>query len=60
MLNEEHYKFAKQCGATHLVVHLVDYFGHNKKKQISQLERKMAGEKLGPTMKYGRLNICSN
>lgn len=30
MLNEEHYKFAKQCGATHLVVHLVDYFGHSK------------------------------
>jgi len=32
MLNEEHYKFAKQCGATHLVIHLVDYFGHNKDK----------------------------
>ena len=30
MLNEEHYKFAKQCGATHLVIHLVDYFGHEK------------------------------
>lgn len=30
MLNEAHYKFARQCGATHLVVHLVDYFGHNK------------------------------
>jgi mannonate dehydratase len=30
MLNEEHYKFAKQCGATHLVVHLVDYFSHEK------------------------------
>ena len=30
MLNEAHYKFAKQCGATHLVIHLVDYFGHNK------------------------------
>lgn len=32
MLNAEHYKFAKQCGATHLVIHLVDYFGHNKDK----------------------------
>lgn len=31
MLNSEHYKFAKQCGATHLVIHLVDYFGHNEK-----------------------------
>jgi mannonate dehydratase len=30
MLNESHYKFAKQCGATHLVIHLVDYFGHGK------------------------------
>ena len=30
MLNGQHYRFAKQCGATHLVIHLVDYFGHNK------------------------------
>jgi len=30
MLNEANYKFAKQCGATHLVVHMVDYFGHAK------------------------------
>jgi len=26
MLTAENYAFAKQCGATHLVVHLVDYF----------------------------------
>lgn len=26
MLNAEHYQFARQCGATHAVVHLVDYF----------------------------------
>jgi len=25
-LNEEHYRFAKQCGCTHIVAHLVDYF----------------------------------
>jgi len=30
MLNPEHYRFARQCGATHLVVHLVDYFGHTQ------------------------------
>ncbi len=30
MLNREHYQFARQCGATHLVIHLVDYFGHQK------------------------------
>lgn len=26
MLNREHYDFARQCGCTHLIVHLVDYF----------------------------------
>jgi mannonate dehydratase len=26
MLDDEHCRFAKQCGATHVVVHLVDYF----------------------------------
>lgn len=26
MLNAEHYRFAKQCGASHVVIHLVDYF----------------------------------
>jgi mannonate dehydratase len=25
-LNPDHYRFARQCGCTHLVVHLVDYF----------------------------------
>lgn len=29
MLNREHYRFARQCGATHAVVHLVDYFAAN-------------------------------
>jgi mannonate dehydratase len=34
MLNRQHFDFAKQCGCTHLVVHLVDYFnkGHQKDK----------------------------
>lgn len=26
MLNRDHYRFAKQAGATHIVVHLADYF----------------------------------
>ncbi len=26
MLNREHYAFARQCGATHIIIHLVDYF----------------------------------
>ena len=25
-LNPEHYRFARQCGCTHLIIHLVDYF----------------------------------
>ena len=25
-LDDEHYRFARQCGCTHLVIHLVDYF----------------------------------
>ena len=25
-LNDQHFRFARQCGCTHLVVHLVDYF----------------------------------
>ncbi len=32
MLDEDHYRFARQCGATHVVIHLVDYFGHDRKK----------------------------
>ncbi len=29
LLTEENFRFAKQAGATHLVVHLTDYFGGN-------------------------------
>lgn len=31
MLNREHYRFARQCGATHLVIHMVDYFNQGAK-----------------------------
>ncbi|NND07034.1 MAG: TIM barrel protein [Saprospiraceae bacterium] len=34
MLNQQHYRFAKQCGATHIVAHLVDYFGHEKNSNV--------------------------
>src|SRR5690606_14520094 len=37
MLNKNHFDFARQCGCTHVVVHLVDYFnkgvGTNKNNQ---------------------------
>ena len=32
MLNRQHYDFAKQCGCTHLVVHLVDYFNRGNQE----------------------------
>jgi mannonate dehydratase len=32
-LNDEHYRFARQCGCTHLVVHLVDYFRSSRSNQ---------------------------
>jgi len=32
-LNAEHYCFAKQCGCTHLVIHLVDYFRSSRSNQ---------------------------
>lgn len=32
-LNPEHYRFARQCGCTHVVVHLVDYFRSSKNNQ---------------------------
>jgi mannonate dehydratase len=33
-LNEEHYRFAKQCGCTHVVAHLVDYFRSSRSNQL--------------------------
>ncbi|MFM1945466.1 MAG: hypothetical protein RI897_4448, partial [Verrucomicrobiota bacterium] len=32
-LNDDHFRFAKQCGCTHLVVHLVDYFRSSRSNQ---------------------------
>ena len=32
-LNEGHYRFAKQCGCTHVVAHLVDYFRSSRSNQ---------------------------
>lgn len=45
MLNETHYKFARQCGATHIVVHMVDYFGHEKNSKENT--NQPVGEKEG-------------
>jgi mannonate dehydratase len=32
-LNREQYQFARQCGCTHLVIHLVDYFRSSRSNQ---------------------------
>ena len=32
-LNAEHYRFARQCGCTHLVIHLVDYFRSSRSNE---------------------------
>jgi len=32
-LSEEHYRFARQCGCTHVVIHLVDYFRSSRSNQ---------------------------
>ena len=33
-LNAEHYRFARQCGCTHLIIHLVDYFRSSRSNQL--------------------------
>ncbi len=33
-LNAEHYRFARQCGCTHLVIHLVDYFRSSRSNRL--------------------------
>jgi mannonate dehydratase len=35
MLNRPHFDFASQCGCSHLVVHLVDYFNKGSQKDIN-------------------------
>ena len=51
MLNEGHYKFARQCGATHLVIHMVDYFGHEK------ISRDNASQPVGEKEGWGKAGI---
>ncbi len=48
MLNDAHYRFAKQCGATHLVVHMVDYFGHEKN------DKRNANQPIGEKEGWGK------
>lgn len=45
MLNDDHYQFARQCGATHVVVHLVDYF--NDRKEAGSEGQPVGGSDVG-------------
>ncbi len=42
MLDDDHLRFAKQCGATHIIVHLCDYF--NKSKQVESNDQPIGDE----------------
>lgn len=42
MLDTDHYRFARQCGATHAVIHLVDYYGN-----CSSDQNQPVGDKYG-------------
>ena len=42
MLDDAHYRFARQCGATHIIIHLVDYF--NSKKPGETSDQPVGGE----------------
>jgi mannonate dehydratase len=49
MLNAEHYAFARQAGATHIVAHLVDYFnrGAHKPPENQLGDNQPTGDSLG-------------
>lgn len=42
MLNDDHYRFARQCGATHIIVHLCDY--GNKSASQAQTANQPTGD----------------
>ena len=35
MLNEDYYRFARQCGATHVIIHMVDYFNQGNTASLN-------------------------
>lgn len=45
MLNREHYQFAKQCGASHVVIHLTDYF--RKAEAVTASDNQPVGSNTG-------------
>lgn len=47
MLNDEYLKFARQCGATHLTVHLVDYFNKGIQQETGNSNDQPIGNEYG-------------
>ncbi|TVQ35918.1 MAG: D-mannonate dehydratase [Spirochaetaceae bacterium] len=47
MLNDDGYRFARQCGATHAVVHLVDYFNQGKQLKNNHRDNQPIGGRDG-------------
>lgn len=52
LLTEENFRFARQCGATHAVVHLVDYFGHDQDGRTNQPVGKSSWGRAGGSDAY--------
>jgi mannonate dehydratase len=52
LLNEENFRFARQCGATHAIVHLVDYFGRDQSSETNQPVGKSSWGRAGGSDEY--------
>ena len=53
MLTRENYQFARQAGATHIVAHLVDYFGHKTSGEGSK-DDQPTGATSGKLLRHGQ------
>jgi len=54
-LTDENFRFARQCGATHLTVHLVDYFHGNEEKDNQPVGNEKGWGIAGHTLKMWEL-----
>jgi len=54
-LTDENFRFARQCGATHLTVHLVDYFHGNEEKDNQPVGNAKGWGIAGHTLKMWEL-----
>jgi mannonate dehydratase len=57
MLNKKHFRFARQCGATHVVIHLTDYF--RKTDAINNSDNQPVGGSTGWGLSVAKDEIWS-